>query len=149
MADGAELEVVDHAFQARQAAFEVGVVAEAGEPAGVGDARLVRVYLPGVEVENLRFGLVETGAFEQPARQGVGVLAKVAAAGGRYGLPEYLGGGEREFRQSHAFAGNNGVGRFGAAGDTVVVVAGREDAGVPGETQLREDIQRPQRFAGN
>ena len=110
---------------------------------------MVRVDLPGVQVEDLRFGLVEAGAVEQPARQGVGVLAEVSAACGGYGLPEYLGGSEREFRQAGAAAGYDGVGGFRAAGDAVIVVARREDAGVPGEAQLREDIQRPERFTGD
>lgn len=86
LAHGAEGEIVDHVFQARQAALEVGVMAEVAEPAGVRDTRLVRVYFPGVQVKNLRFGFVVAGAFKQPARQCVRVLAEVATARCRYRL---------------------------------------------------------------
>ena len=46
LADSAELEIFNHAFQTRQAAFEVGVVSEIAKPAGVGYAWLVWVDFP-------------------------------------------------------------------------------------------------------
>lgn len=64
MAHGTEGEIADHVFQARQAAFQVGVVAKVAEPAGVGNARLVGVDFPGMQVKNLRFGLIVAGTIK-------------------------------------------------------------------------------------
>src|SRR5690606_13204854 len=129
--------------------FEVSVVAEAGKPAGIGDARLVRIYLPGVEVENLWFGLIETGPFEQPARQRVRVLPEIPASRSRYGLTQHLGSGQRKFCQAGAAAGDDGIGLLRTARDAVVIVARGEDTGVPGKSQVRQGIQRPERPAGD
>src|SRR5690554_1069410 len=128
LANGAELEVIDHSFKSRHTAGEIGVVAKPRKPAGIGNARLVRVYLPGVEVKNLRFALPKTGAFEQPARENIRILTEIAAARRWNSLPEHFGGGEREFRELGTLSCNDCIRFFRAAGNAVIVMMGGKDA---------------------
>src|SRR5690625_2151304 len=99
---------------------------EAGKSARIGDAGLLGINLPGVQVENLWFAAVVAGAPEYPARQGVWVLAEVAPAGSGYRLTQYFGRRERKLRQLGTAAGNNFIRLFRAAGNAVVVVPGGE-----------------------
>ena len=65
-------------FQAVLALIQIGVMTEAGKPAGVVVARLVWVYLPGVQVKHLRPAATARGVIEQIAENRVGELAKIA-----------------------------------------------------------------------
>src|SRR5690606_3301222 len=89
----AELKILNHALQARQAAVQGCVVAKVAKPAGIMDPRLIRVYFQCVQVKYLRFGLAEAGAIKQPPGQSVRILAEIAATCRRDGLTRYLGGG--------------------------------------------------------
>jgi 2-methylaconitate cis-trans-isomerase PrpF len=65
-------------LQAVLTLIQIGVMTEAGKPAGVVVARLVWVYLPGVQVKHLRPAATARGVIEQIAENRVGELAKIA-----------------------------------------------------------------------
>src|SRR5690554_3026892 len=79
LADGAEAEILQQLLQPLLALVQIGVVAEPGEPAGVIKPGLLRVNLPGVEIEHLGAMAVAGGVVEQIAEQRVWELAEIAA----------------------------------------------------------------------
>src|SRR5215831_4281584 len=141
-----ELEIAEKAIEPLRAAIEIEVVAKARECGGVLDPRLLRVDLPGMDVEN-EFLLLRVQLAQRPAGETVGKQPEISAArdgnlGAAVAQHRY-----RKFDQASAAGRGEDVRRLLRVGYAVAVVAHREDARVVAEALFAEDVERPQRAA--
>src|SRR5690606_17246135 len=140
---GGELKILQELPQSLLAHIEIGVVAEAGQPACLPETRLLRIDFPRMEIENERHLLGTIDRSERPFCEPIGQEAEITAARHWHDSPQHLRGGQRELYDRSAARRPQQSGVTRCSRNTVAIVGDGEDTRVVAKSQLAENVDRP------
>ena len=142
---GREREIRKKSPQANDGFAEVVVMAKTGKRFCLLHARLLRVDFPGVQIENEWLAFLAIDGLQGITAEPIGKQAKITAAGDGYFHAQKKGGGNGVFAQTVGVA----IGEAGRLGNTVGVVVDGKNGRIVSESEILENIERPERLVGD
>lgn len=142
---GCEREISKKSPQTCGSLAKIIVVAKTGKWLRMLHARLFRIQLPGMQIENEWLAFLAINGLQGITGEPVGEKAEIAAAGNRYCKPQQEGCGNWILKYPVRMA----IGKTRRTRDSVGVVVHWKDGGIVGEAKFLEDIERPEGLFGD